>query len=84
MDLKQYFDAYQFDSRRIGESRIGRCLDFFDESFNDDLWSYDVFIIGLPEGRFSLGNEGCDLAPNEIRSSLYGLYEGEWGLKILD
>ena len=84
MDLKLYFDAYQFDSRRVGESRVGFCLDFFDESFNDDLWSYDVFIIGVPEGRFSLGNEGCDLAPDEIRSSLYGLYEGEWGLKILD
>ena len=84
MDLKLYFDAYQFDSRRVGESRVGCCLDFFDESFNDDLWSYDVFIIGVPEGRFSLGNEGCDLAPDEIRSSLYGLYEGEWGLKILD
>ena len=84
MDLKQYFDAYQFDSRRVEESRIGSCLDFFDESFNDDLRSYDVFIIGVPEGRFSLGNESCDLAPDEIRSSLYGLYEGDWDLKILD
>ena len=84
MDLKQYFDAYQFDSRRVGESSIGCCLDFFNQSFNNDLWNYDVFIIGVPEGRFSLGNEGCDLAPDEIRSSLYGLYEGEWGLKILD
>ena len=84
MDLKQYFDAYQFDSRRLEESRLGCCLDFFDESFNDDLWSYDVLIIGVPEGRLSLGNESCDLAPDEIRSSLYGLYEGEWGLKILD
>ena len=84
MDLKQYFDAYQFDSRIVEESRVGCCLDFFDESFNNDLWSYDVFIIGVPEGRLSLGNESCDLAPDEIRSSLYGLYEGEWGLKILD
>ena len=84
MDLKLFFDAYQFDSRRVEESRVGCCLDFFDENFNDDLWSYDVFIIGVPEGRFSLGNEGCDLAPDEIRSSLNGLYEGEWSLKILD
>ena len=60
MDLKLYFDAYQFDSRIVGESRLGCCLSFFDESFNDDLWSYDVFIIGVPEGRFSLGNEGCE------------------------
>ena len=84
MDLKQYFDAYQFDFRSIEESRVGCCLDFFDESFNNDLWSYDVFILGVPEGRLSLGNESCDLAPDEIRSSLYRLYEGEWGLKILD
>ena len=84
MYLKQYFDAYQYDSRSLEKSRIGCCLDFFDENFNNDLWSYDVFIIGVPEGRLSLGNESCDLAPDEIRSSLYGLYEGEWGLKILD
>ena len=84
MNLKQYFDAYQFDSRIVEENRVGCCLDFFDESFNNDLFSYDVFIIGVPEGRSSIGNESCDLAPDEIRSSLYGLYEGEWGLKILD
>lgn len=84
MDLKQYFDAYQFDSTRLDESLLGFCLDFLDDSFNDDLSSYDVFIIGVPEGRLSLGNESCDLAPNEIRSSLYELFEGEWGLKILD
>ena len=84
MNLKQYFDAYQFESKRLEERHIGSCLDFFDDSFNDDLWSYDLFIIGVPEGRFSLGNESCDLAPDEIRSSLYGLYEGEWDLKILD
>jgi len=84
MDLKQYFDAYQFDSRRVEASRIGCCLDFFDESFNVDLLGYDVFIIGVPEGRLSLGNESCDLAPDEVRTSLYELYDGEWGLKILD
>ena len=84
MDLLQYFDAYQFDSRRLDKSLLGCCLDFFDESFNDDLSNYDVFIIGVPEGRLSLGNESCGLAPDQIRSSLYGLYEGEWGLKILD
>ena len=84
MDLKQYFDAYQFDFRRAQDSHMGFCLDFFDKSFNDDLWSYDVFIIGVPEGRLSLGNESCNLAPDEVRSSLYGLYEGEWNLKILD
>ena len=67
MDLKQYFDAYQFDSRRVVGSRVGCCLDFFDESFNDDLWSYDVLIIGVPEGRFSLGNESCGLAPLWIK-----------------
>ena len=84
MDLKQYFDAYQFDSRRVEASRIGSCLDFFDESFNVDLLGYDVFIIGVPEGRLSLGNESCDLAPDEVRTSLYELYDGDWGLKILD
>ena len=84
MELSQYLDVYQFDSSKVEESYIGCCLDFFDDSFNDDLWSYDVFIVGVPEGRLSLGNESCDLAPDEIRSSLYGLYFGDWDLKILD
>ena len=84
MDLKECFDAYQSDSRRVEQSRLGACLDFFDESFDNDLWSYDVYILGVPEGRFSPENISCDLAPDEIRSSLYDLFEGEWGLKILD
>ena len=84
MDLKQYIDAYQFDSRSVEGNRLLSCLDFFDENFNGNVLSYDVFIIGVPEGRLSIGNESCALAPDEIRSSLYELYEGEWDLKILD
>ena len=84
MDLKQYIDAYQFDSRSVEGNRVLSCLDFFDENFNGNVLSYDVFIIGVPEGRLSIGNESCALAPDEIRSSLYELYEGEWDLKILD
>ena len=84
MDLKQYIDAYQLHSGRTENSHLGSCFDFFNENFDDDLLSFDVFIIGVPEGRLSIGNESCALAPDEIRSSLYNLYEGEWGLKILD
>ena len=84
MDLKQYIDAYQFDSRSVEGNRVLSCLDFFDKNFNGNVLSYDVFIIGVPEGRLSIGNESCALAPDEIRSSLYELYEGEWDLKILD
>ena len=84
MDLKQYIDVYQFSSSSLETGRIGSCVDFLDENFDDDLLSYDILIIGVPEGRLSIGNESCALAPDEIRSSLYGLYEGEWGLKILD
>ncbi len=84
MDLKQYINAYSLDSVNSEGYRLGSFLDFFDENFDKDLLSFDVFIIGVPEGRLSLGNESCALAPDEIRSSLYDMYEGEWGLKILD
>ena len=84
MNLKQYIYAYQLHSGRKENSHLGSCFDFFNENFDDDLLSFDVFIIGVPEGRLSIGNESCALAPDEIRSSLYNLYEGEWDLKILD
>ena len=45
-------------------------------------WSYDLFIIGVPEDNLSLGNENCPSAPDKIRLSLIWLYEG--GLEFKD
>lgn len=84
MDLFQYFDAFIIDSSRHTSNRLDSYTDFFDEEFNGDILSYDVFIIGVPEDNLSLGNENCASAPDKIRLSLYELYEGGWNLKILD
>ena len=84
MDLLHYFDAFRMDASHPTSNRLDSYIEFFDEDFDGDVFSYDVFIIGVPEGRLSIGNESCASAPDKIRSSLYELYEGVWNLKILD
>jgi arginase family enzyme len=86
MDLKGYLQAYQLESdlNTSGSDRLGSYVDFYSEDFQGDVFAYDVFILGVPEGRLSLKNETCAFAPDEIRASFYELYRGEWNLKVLD
>lgn len=44
----------------------------------------DLAIIGVNEDRNTNKNEGCGLAPDMIRKSLYKLYQGNFKLKMLD
>lgn len=84
MDLFHYFDAFRMDASHHTSNRLDSYTDFFHEDFDGDIFSYDVFIVGVPEVHLSPGNENCASAPDKIRSSLYELYEGDWNLKILD
>jgi len=84
MDLKGYLQACQLELNTNSSDRMGSYVDFYNENFQGDLFIYDVFILGVPEGRLSMKNEACAFAPDEIRSSFYELYQGEWDLKVLD
>jgi hypothetical protein len=42
-------------------------------SMDDELRSADIALIGVNEARHALNNEGCEMAPNQIRKYLYNL-----------
>ncbi len=44
----------------------------------------DIIIIGVPEDRNAVRNEGTKHAPDEIRKAFYQLFPGEWNQKIVD
>ena len=86
MDLTQYFEVYEsaisHDASR--NEGLNSYVDFYDEHFDHDIMAYDIYIVGVQEGRLSLKNETCAFAPDEIRNSLYELYQGDWSVKVLD
>jgi arginase family enzyme len=84
MDLKEYLDtSYTLNNNQsIDSQRITAFVNSFDSGLN--ISSYEIFILGVPEGRNSLENEGCSLAPDEIRKSFYALFSGDWHFSVLD
>ncbi|MDG1849866.1 MAG: formimidoylglutamase [Flavobacteriales bacterium] len=86
MDFKDYLQPYQSTSETSHQERgrLRNYADFYKDDFDGDLLAYDIFILGVPEGRLSLNNESCAFAPDEIRCSLYELYRGDWSHSVLD
>ena len=86
MDLNQYFEAYEPSISRDSYCNEGLSsyVDFYDDHFDKDVTDYDLYILGVPEGRLAIKNETCFSAPDEIRNSFYELYQGDWSLKVLD
>lgn len=50
----------------------------------DDLNGFDLAIIGVKEGRRSLNNQGCSLAPDHVRNFLYRLAPLKEKIRIID
>lgn len=86
MDINKYFQAYEPSISHDSYSNEGLSsyVDFYDDHFDKDVTDYELYIIGVPEGRLSLKNDACFSAPDEIRNSFYELYQGDWSLKVLD
>jgi len=86
MDLTQYFEVYEpaISNDMPSNEVLNSYVDFYDEHFDQDVTAYDIYIVGVQEGRLSLKNETCAFAPDEIRNSFYELYQGDWSLKVLD
>ncbi|MDB2442755.1 arginase family protein [Flavobacteriales bacterium] len=82
MKLNDYFESCSIALKEPSKEKLGPLIDLY--SSQVDVGSYDVIIMGVPDGRLSFGNENCSLAPNEIRKELYDLYAGDWALSILD
>ncbi len=87
MDLSIYFDPV--DQRLIydlstGKPVIGNTIRIHHQDQFPDLADFDIALIGVPDDRGALNNEGCGNAPNEIRKHLYELYPGAWKSGIAD
>lgn len=44
----------------------------------------DLALFGVLDDRMAIGNEGCALAPDAVRSQLYQLYQGDYKLRLAD
>lgn len=86
MDIVQYFEPYEPDERLVSSSneRLNSYVNFWDKKFEGDASDFDVYIMGVQEGRLAFENETCAFAPDEIRESLYKLFQGDWSLRLLD
>jgi arginase family enzyme len=86
MDIVQYFEPYEPGERLVSSSneRLNSYVNFWDEKFEGDASDFDVYIMGVQEGRLAFENETCAFAPDEIRGSLYKLFQVDWSLRLLD
>ena len=84
MEIKDYFEVYTPDLSSLGGEKMGSFVDFYSVTEPLDFETYNLILFGVQEGRLSLKNETCAFAPDEIRDELYDLYQGEWGMNILD
>ncbi len=49
-----------------------------------DLSGHQLALIGIQEDRRAVNNQGCGMAPDAVRSHLYKLYQGSYGMKLAD
>jgi len=70
-------DSYQ-------SSQLGACIDIHTEKNFPDLTNTKLAIVGVCEGRKSVGNENSAHAPNKIREYLFKLFKNSNHLKIAD
>ncbi len=63
---------------------IGGYIDVHDINHQPDLDRADIFIVGVPEARNAINNEGLKHGPQAIRKAFYQLFPGGWSVKIAD
>lgn len=88
MDLSIYFEPVPLtliNDLVPGKPVIGNSINiFFEGGVFPETPDFDIAIIGVPDERGSINNEGCDNAPKEIRKYLYDLFPGAWKARIAD
>ncbi len=88
MEWNDYLDPVSLDKPDenliSSENIIAKKISVHTQNYEfENLASYDVAILGLPEDRNSI-NKGAAEAPDEIRGHLYRLLYGPFNKKILD
>ncbi|WP_262247776.1 formimidoylglutamase [Parapedobacter soli] len=66
-------------------SQIGASIRIFDQEFPDlEEEKPDLALFGVMDDRMAVGNLGCADGANTIRGHLYGLYQGDYRLRLAD
>jgi formiminoglutamase len=90
MDISAFFeplDAEEFPYRSdaAGQLLLGNIVGLHTEAGGlPDYSTANIALIGVTDDRRTVGNEGCGLAPNEIRKYLYKLNIGPYPIKMVD
>ncbi len=87
MELQEYFEPIDYTILEKDESpnSVGNIVKIYssDAPF-PDLETMDMVILGIPEERGAITNEGCKDAAPYIRSKLYGLFSGDYPIRVAD
>lgn len=69
----------------VKELQFGTLFTIHSELGNfPDLEQTDLAIVGVGESRNSVNNQGCELAPDAVRTYLYKLYGGSFNVRAVD
>jgi arginase family enzyme len=80
VDIEQYIPQGQPVNSNL---LVTHCW-FLSQDQEPDLSHIDIALLGVPEARYSHGNEGCSTAPDEIRKEFYKLFYWKNKAVILD
>ncbi len=89
MDINIYFNpismaGYEY-ADRTHKKRMGDVVrSYSKEGAFPDLEGIDIALIGVNEERNAYNNQGCAMAPDEIRKYLFPLYQGDEEIRIAD
>lgn len=87
--MEEFFDPIDLNKilprEEEGRRRIGDLIRSYAEGFTfPDLDQADLAIIGVPEDRNAIDNEGCAQGADVIRKYLYRLFPGTFNPRIID
>lgn len=89
MDISIYFEPVEYldypASEHPRRRRFGEIINTFKKGgVFPDTDEMDIAILGVREDRRSINNQGCALAPDQIRKSFYNLFPGDFKVRIAD
>jgi len=78
-------EALFIHAKKQSNQAFGHCIEVYTaQNGFPDLENIKIAIIGVEEGRASIGNYGTGSNLNEIRKELYKLYPGNWPISVAD
>ena len=89
MDILSFFDPVMVDQylpqgKDVNLQLLVSHIWFTSKDQEPDLSNIDIAVLGVPEARYSVQNQDCESAPDEIRKEFYKLFRWKKEVSILD